>query len=947
MAVQFVVGRAGSGKTARMLDHVRSELGRSAWGPRLILLVPEQATFQVERTLLEGGGLPGFLRAEVLSFRRLAHRVLAGAGGPLLADVSDAGRAMLLRRILSGGAFPSFGPIAGRPGVVARIARTIGEFQRECVTPADLRALLAAPIDPASPLGRKLADLAGILEAYIAALEGKRLDPDALIDRLRRAIAGCAWLRDARIWVDGFAGFTRSERRALVELARIAASMEVTLLADPDSPVFARRDPAEDELRLFHRTERTYVRLREDFAEAGLAIEPIVRIAPPTPHRFRDAPDLARIERNLFASGSAPRPAGPPSAIEVCSFRDRRGEVEAAAREILRLARECGHRFRDIAVAARDLGPYHDAVAAVFAEHKIPYFLDRRRSTAHHVLLEFVRGLLEIVAPDSPLDAWRRFLKTGLLAAAPADLDRLENRAIAGGIRGELWWSDAAWPARRRSERREIRESDIERDARRAFLDPLRPWKARAAGTRPARDWVGGLRDALEACGVPAAIEAQARAAEAADPERADEDRQTLADFEALLDEVESTIGEEAMPLAEFGRILESGLESFDIGIPPPALDQVLVGSIERSRHPEIRALLVIGFGQDLFPRVSPEDVVLDDADRAMLERAGLEVGSTSTSELLDERLLAYILFTRPSERLWLSYPKADEKGRELAPSPYLQDLRAVFPQLAVGSERDLGPLDRATTPLRTAALLAERIRASGGDLEPPLRAAYERARRVCRRPLRAAFASLAYRNVARLSPRERAKGEVLPASVSAIETFAECPFRHFAQYILGVEARETHEIRTIDLGNLEHDILERFVAGTIEGKEKIYAIEAADVRRRLEEIADARADLIAGEGIFATPRGRALRARTIRRLERVIALLRILYLRARISPGCVEVGFGRSAGPPALQIETPKGATLRLSGRIDRLDGDPATGLAFVFDYKLGSDKRLSMAEL
>jgi len=313
MAGRFVIGRAGSGKTARMLEAVRAELSRSAWGPRLILLVPEQSTFQVERVLLETGGLPGFLRAEVLSFRRLARRVLAGAGGPLLADLTEPGRAMLLRRILSEGTFPSFGPIAGRPGVVSRIARTIGEFQRECVTPADLRALVAGAIDPSSPLGRKLADLGGILEAYLAALEGKRLDPDALIDRLRRAIASCEWLRGARIWVDGFAGFTRSERRALVELARIAESVELSLLADPGAPVFARRVAAEDELCLFHRTEKTYVRLREDFAEAGLAIEPIVALAPPVPHRFRGAPDLAHIERHLFGSGSAPRRRHPRS----------------------------------------------------------------------------------------------------------------------------------------------------------------------------------------------------------------------------------------------------------------------------------------------------------------------------------------------------------------------------------------------------------------------------------------------------------------------------------------------------------------------------------------------------------------------------------------------------------------------------------------------------------
>ena len=76
MSVQFIFGRSGSGKTHYCLESVRSELRLSPTGPSLILLVPEQATFQIEQALLTDGSLAGYHRAYVVSFARLARLIL-------------------------------------------------------------------------------------------------------------------------------------------------------------------------------------------------------------------------------------------------------------------------------------------------------------------------------------------------------------------------------------------------------------------------------------------------------------------------------------------------------------------------------------------------------------------------------------------------------------------------------------------------------------------------------------------------------------------------------------------------------------------------------------------------------------------------------------------------------------------------------------------------------
>ena len=95
VTIRFITGRAGSGKTRACLDEVREELRKSPEGHPLILLVPEQATFQTEYELASTPGLSGFIRVQVISFRRLAYRVLQEAGGAARAHIGELGSAML------------------------------------------------------------------------------------------------------------------------------------------------------------------------------------------------------------------------------------------------------------------------------------------------------------------------------------------------------------------------------------------------------------------------------------------------------------------------------------------------------------------------------------------------------------------------------------------------------------------------------------------------------------------------------------------------------------------------------------------------------------------------------------------------------------------------------------------------------------------------------------
>jgi ATP-dependent helicase/nuclease subunit B len=188
MTIRLIIGRAGTGKTATCLDAVREELRRQPAGPLLILLVPEQATFQTEYALASTPGLQGFIRAQVLSFRRMAFRVLQEVGGAARAHIGDLGKRMMLRCLLEQQAaqLKVFRHAAGQPGFTETIARTLSELKSYCVGYEELADTidLLNSTGGTEQLAGKLADISLLYNCLEEALADRFTDPDDYLNLL-------------------------------------------------------------------------------------------------------------------------------------------------------------------------------------------------------------------------------------------------------------------------------------------------------------------------------------------------------------------------------------------------------------------------------------------------------------------------------------------------------------------------------------------------------------------------------------------------------------------------------------------------------------------------------------------------------------------------------------------------------------------------------------------
>ena len=266
MAVQFILGRSGTGKTSYCIKAIVNALLERADEQGLILLVPEQATYQSERAILADKRIAGYNRLNVLSFDRLQF-LLSGKNTtrPALTRI---GQQMIVHRILrdNSSKLKMFGSSSALPGLGRQMAQTITELHQYAKTPDDIDRLLEKlQKDERNNLALlKFSDIGLIFKEYLKSIEGKFTNPDIQLAQACRAVAGAGFAKGAKLWVDGFAGFTTSELAVLAELLKVVTDAQIALCLDPSKIDLANPDIAKlNQVGLFSPTERTYTALVE------------------------------------------------------------------------------------------------------------------------------------------------------------------------------------------------------------------------------------------------------------------------------------------------------------------------------------------------------------------------------------------------------------------------------------------------------------------------------------------------------------------------------------------------------------------------------------------------------------------------------------------------------------------------------------------------------------
>ena len=913
--LKLLLGRSGTGKTELLLETIAREAGAR---PQ-ILVVPEQHSHDMERALCRLGGNAVSLGAEVLSFTRLANRVFSVYGGLAAPALDNGGRLLLLHMALGAVAdrLKVYQRPSRKPAFLSGLLATVDELKTCRVTPEQL---WTAGTETGGEEGDKLSDLSLIYGAYEAMTARQGADPRDKLTRLAEVLGRENWARDKDVYLDGFTDLTPQERQVVDVLLDKCHSLTVALTCD-------KLEEDQGGAGIFSPARRTARQLLRLAKERGVAVQTAVLEETPEGR----TPPLAHLERELFS----PQPRlflEEPEGIGLFTACSPYSEVEWAAAQLLRLVREEGYRFRDIAVCARSMEGYGSLIQTVFARYGVPVFLSRMSDILEKPILALITAALDTAAGGYRYDDVFRYLKTGLTDLSQEDVDLLENYVLTWNLEGSAWTGAKPWTNHPKGYGRTFTPED------KALVERLETLRRQVAGPletlRKNPDKTGGgqakaLYKLLEDIGVPERLAERAQALRADGQEALAEEYAQLWDILCGgLEQCAQILGESPMELEEFARLFALVLSQYDVGSIPVSLDQVTCGEMPRLAHKRYRAVFLLGADDGAIPAAAPSPGLLNDDDRSLLASYGLELAPQLGDKLYREMTIVYECCAMARERLSVSWAAAGPDGAERRPSFLAEKLRLLFPKLLRTEESRLDGSFRLAAP-RPALELAGRWSWVGealGELPgyAPLVERMERAASLDRGRLHRQAVDALY-------------GSRVPMSASRMDKYKACHFSYFMQYGLKAEPRRAAGFQAPEYGTFLHYVLEHVLRRCKE-LGGVKEVSPQDLHGLCDQAVE---DYVAEElgGLeHETARFRYLFRRLRKSVYAVVDNVAEELRASQFQPISFELGFGRGQDLPPVELSVD-GMTVSISGFVDRVDGWVHDGRLYlrVVDYKTG----------
>ena len=924
--LQLVLGRSGSGKTQYLLEYAASRAKDG--GSRVILMVPEQFSFETERAVLRLLGPRGAQNVEVLSFTRLTDSFRRAYGGGGLAPVSEAERTLLMSRALDtvSDRMALYAKSVSSPEFIRDLIGLSAQCRQSGLSPGALGEIsdgLEKGI-----LKDKTHELSLILQAYDTLVHEQHTEPLDELDRLAQALEEHPYFAGKTVVLDAFKGFTVQEYRVLRVILRQAERVMISLCTDQEEPSACSR---------FSVTSQTARRLLRFARSDGVTIQP--------PHVLREgkrflSPELSVLEEHLFEPSdfSSPDPAG---GVTVYRAFNRAGECDYTAREIKRLLREERYRCREIAVIMRDEEAYLRPLMGALTRYGVPVFEDRRRSLTSQPLVVLVRCALKIACGGFDADSVLRYAKTGLCGSDRDAVSVLENYAVMWNIRYSQWKEPFVRHPRGLETEftpEDRRLLDRIEQTRVQIIEPLCRFSAAVRET-DGRGIAGAVYELLESTGVPTGLLKLARTFEArGEMELALEQERVWDILMELLGAFGDVYGSCTLDPRRFLSLFEIMLSLQTLGNIPQGLDQIVIGTADRARLSSPRAVFLIGANEGVFPAVAAQGGLFTDMEYRTLKECGAELGGICEERALEERFITYCAASAPRERLYITWAQADEKGEGLSPSILVDECRRILPrcvQKAQGLESALEQIESGKSALAFYALRCGEDSSERQALEAYLGSLPEYGGVIgaIRRSAEHERAQIRDPAVAR-----RLFGTEMTISASRVETYYQCPFQYYCRYGLRAMPRTTAQLDALRSGTAVHYVLEQILREC--GSGGLVRMNPDERLRLVEKYLDRyRRDYMGGADAM-TARDRYAFSTLVRTVYTLIGRMAEEFRECSFEPADLELDIGEGEAIPPYTVELEDGTVLRIQGKVDRVDVCRKGGetLLRIVDYKSGA---------
>ena len=924
MAIQFIIGGSGTGKTSYIYEEMIRESMKADHRPILYIL-PEQSNMSAEQEMVKRHPNGGTMDISILSFTRLSFMVFDELGIKTNDILDDYGKSMVIRRVLGAvneqlGFYKNCGD---KPGFIEEIKKMISEFYQYQLQGAALDKAIQS-LDPNTGLYYKMKDLQLIFNAFSEYLSDQYMVAEQVLSLLTEVAEQSRILKDAMIYMDGFSGFTPIQYGVLEELLKLGCDIRISFTISED--VIGNNDYGEQEL--FSACKREYDKLCYLAAKHQVTILPHVLMK--ENYRLKNAAGICHLEQHLFRFPTVVCNSEIHD-IHGITAKSPGGELAFVANQIKAYVAGKGYRYRDFAIITNDIsGILYDA-KHYMEQMEIPYFMDYNEPLVHNPMSELVRLLFELYKTDFSYKSVFSFLKTGILNIPMTDIFELENYVIKYGIRGFKRWSQPF--------RGGVKGLKRLNTIRKKFMEDMEDLsvvfkKERASG----KAYIEGLYRFICAHHVAENLNDRSLEFEQKGMLReADVYRQIYGKWIELLDKTVDILGDEIISRNELARMLGAGLETMQLGIIPSTLDQVVIGDLERTRLHDIKVLFVVGVNDGLLPKLSGEGSILLDKDRKTLQSLDINIAPDSMENLFMQQYAFYLQVTKAGEEVYFCFHRTDQKGNEVRPSYYLNQILAMFPNIELMDCEDLSWKNAVSKNqlLEDFSHMVMGQRRMDTSLYHIMEERYGD-------DLKNIIDGYLYQNTPEYLRDDLIKGlygNQMLYSVSKLESFSRCAFAFFLQYGLKIKKREEYKVESNNIGTILHEVMELFFASLRERKLRVSDL-TKEQRDELVEQLTVESAKRENETIFDSDyRNRHQLDVLIRVAKRSIDNLCRHVEKGNMEPAYFEKEFSPKDKLKYIRMALEDDIYMELKGVVDRVDIKETKDSVYfkIIDYKSG----------
>jgi len=842
----------------------------------------------------------------ILSYSDFLKWVLPELGGK---GVSEIQRKLILEEVLTSIPLTYYEGVRDIPGFIGALSGFISEWKGLFLADEDFeKALSAFPKNSVEVL--KLQDLKAIYLAYEGRLRALGFNDfdDVFQNALQKKGQNLDALKGIEsIAFDGFYDFQPSQIK-LMELIRQQVTHFTIYLTHEE----------ESRPELFDLTINTIQKLEAiGFKKKSGECD--------TNHRTSKS-DLQYLEKALF-TGKPTKES--PRNIQIYEAVGLRGEVLWMVRQILRIKRKTKMAWSDMAILFRQIGDYESYLQDAFEEYRIPYVIHERKKVRENPWARHLLNGLQIAADRfENAEGVFHFLKSSYLPLSREVIADFEQFAESKGS-----WKDpegmvqilSEWqPAdgRRTTDDEKDREQFIE------FIKSLFEVATQWNKDFSLEDFSLFLEETVVAWG-PGAIDETDQAAQVV--------------LLNILSEIR--INQEASGTSSgfqtFFRAFEKGFSLSLFSVKPNLQDAVQIYNVQLARQKEYKIVFLGGLLQKNFPGMLREDTVLKDGEREQLKDLGFEKRLPRRSH---ERYYFYLAVTRPTEKLFLTYPRFDLEGKESLPSFFVGEVRRLFtnPIPVKRDDKNLSiPEPREAVSLRDlenylAAQMGEKnIRAVTTQRREEITGLYnflvtKKALGGFQAPFPAGGKDVCItKKILKEALQKKSR-----FSPTALESFGGCSIRYYFEKVMGLREPLGHDSPLI-VGTLFHDLLKELL------QEKA---PLENLKSKIDE------HLSVLKRFHPMPYEKKLAVDSFYEyLSNFLDKEREYQKNSDFKPTLFEetasFGLNDDSPYPALPMKF-EGEWFELIGEMDRVDVN-ASHQALILDYKLGKSRRLDKREI